>query len=669
MRNSYTGSGQLREVRSGPTDELLWRVEDVDGLDRVTTESFGNGTITQRSYDPLREFTRTIETSSELGGTLQSLAYQWNPEGTLERREDLIHGQHETFEYDFLHRVASVHTTHAQQTHERHFAYDSLGNLVFATDRGEYEYDADGRLAVADGSGHEWDGNGNLLARTGARPATLAYTAFDKPAELDGHAGLIAFEYDADQDRVYRYSEADARETIYVTELYQRHRDELTGEIQHHYYVPGIERIVASVVDTDDGVNATRTTHYLHVDHLGSTDTVSDELGVVEQRMSFDVWGKRRDAEDWSLPDEFAQLGAVNLGYTGHEAQEDGGLLNMGGRMYDPQLGRMAGADPFVVAPNSTQGWNRYAYVLNQPLSRTDPSGFEPTGAPPEAGGDEQSSGADPPRGASGMVGVGQTNQGTLSNNGMRQGGSSQARANQGAGEQGPGAGGKPPRGDGLPGGPSISGMIAGFMLDGVKSLTPGAGVTTPHPLEGFTDSMLPNEGPSQERRRLNVSAETADRVSQVMQDPPTYVVISIEITLFMIGGDAEAVGALIEGGAQVVARRGGKEALPLVAGVLKKEGKKGASAGKGGTPGSRPGQPFTPAGKQEVWANATKNGGVAKCDNCGVEVVKPQRHQAGVSPPRNEGHVDHVIRRRNGGSGTPENGQILCRDCNLEKL
>ncbi|WP_146158748.1 hypothetical protein [Enhygromyxa salina] len=25
------------------------------------------------------------------------------------------------------------------------------------------------------------------------------------------------------------------------------------------------------------------------------TDTVSDELGVVEQRMSFDVWGKRRD--------------------------------------------------------------------------------------------------------------------------------------------------------------------------------------------------------------------------------------------------------------------------------------------------------------------------------------------------------------------------------------
>ncbi|PRQ06650.1 RHS repeat domain-containing protein [Enhygromyxa salina] len=247
---------------------------------------------------------------------------------------------------------------------------------------------------------------------------------------------MIAFEYDADQDRVYRYSEADARETIYVTELYQRHRDELTGEIQHHYYVPGIERIVASVDDTDDGVNATRTTHYLHVDHLGSTDTVSDELGVVEQRMSFDVWGKRRDAEDWSLPDEFAQLGAVNLGYTGHEAQEDGGLLNMGGRMYDPQLGRMASADPFVVAPNSTQGWNRYAYVLNQPLSLTDPSGFEPTERP---AGDADSEQAKPPeRDAKGMEGRGTTTQGPPKPREMQPGGSSEPKASQGGWRAGP---------------------------------------------------------------------------------------------------------------------------------------------------------------------------------------------------------------------------------------
>ncbi|KIG13001.1 Rhs family protein [Enhygromyxa salina] len=662
VRNSYTASGQLREVRSGPTDELLWRVDEVDGLDRVTAERFGNGTITERSYDPLREFTQTIQTRSELGGTLQSLAYQWNPDGTLGRREDLIHGQHESFEYDFLHRVASVHTTHAQQTHERHFAYDSLGNLVFATDRGEYEYDANGRLAVADGSGHEWDGNGNLLARTGSRPATLAYTAFDKPAELTSSAGLIAFEYDADQDRVYRYSEADARETIYVTELYQRHRDELTGETQHHYYVPGLERIVASVVDTDDGITASRTTHYLHVDHLGSTDTVSDEMGVVEQRMSFDVWGKRRDAEDWSLPDEFAQLGAVNLGYTGHEAQEDGGLLNMRGRMYDPQLGRMASADPLVVAPNSTQGWNRYAYVLNQPLSRTDPSGFEPTGAPPE-GGAADSANTDPPqRGAKGMEGRGTTTQGPPKPTDMRHGGGSEPKASQAAGEQGPGAGGKPPRGDALPpSGPSVSGMIAGFMLDGMKSLALGGGVTTPHPLEGFTDSMLPSEGPSQERRRLNVSAEAANRVSQVMQDPPTYVVISIEMTLFLIGGDAEAVGALIEGGIEVLARRQAKEALPLVAGTLKKKTRKGTANGQ------RAGLRHTRASKK-----AARELGDGLCPKCGTEMTDPTRRVKGSKVNPAEAQGDHIHPRSKGGDGATRNDmrniETICAKCNRLK-
>jgi len=38
----------------------------------------------------------------------------------------------------------------------------------------------------------------------------------------------------------------------------------------------------------------------------------------------------------------------------------------------------MANADPYVVAPEVTLGWNRYAYVFDDPLSMTDPSGFAP---------------------------------------------------------------------------------------------------------------------------------------------------------------------------------------------------------------------------------------------------------------------------------------------------
>jgi len=69
------------------------------------------------------------------------------------------------------------------------------------------------------------------------------------------------------------------------------------------------------------------------------------------------------------------------------------------------------------------------------------------------------------------------------------------------------------------------------------------------------------------------------------------------------------------------------------------------------------------------VWEqNAAKYEGVNKCDKCGVEVVKPQQHAKGVTPPNNEGHVDHIKSRATGGSGTPDNGQLLCRTCNLDK-
>ena len=35
----------------------------------------------------------------------------------------------------------------------------------------------------------------------------------------------------------------------------------------------------------------------------------------------------------------------------------------MNGRVYDPELGRFLSADPLIQFPESTQGFDRYAYV------------------------------------------------------------------------------------------------------------------------------------------------------------------------------------------------------------------------------------------------------------------------------------------------------------------
>ena len=48
----------------------------------------------------------------------------------------------------------------------------------------------------------------------------------------------------------------------------------------------------------------------------------------------------------------------------------------MNGRIYDPTLGRFLQADPHIQAPSNSQSYNRYSYVLNNPMSYTDPSGY-----------------------------------------------------------------------------------------------------------------------------------------------------------------------------------------------------------------------------------------------------------------------------------------------------
>jgi RHS repeat-associated protein len=62
-------------------------------------------------------------------------------------------------------------------------------------------------------------------------------------------------------------------------------------------------------------------------------------------------------------------------GFTGHEHVDSTGLIHMNARLYDPQLGRFLQPDPIIQDLLNAQNLNRYSYVLNNPLSLTDPSG------------------------------------------------------------------------------------------------------------------------------------------------------------------------------------------------------------------------------------------------------------------------------------------------------
>lgn len=70
-----------------------------------------------------------------------------------------------------------------------------------------------------------------------------------------------------------------------------------------------------------------------------------------------------------------ARLMIMDRGYTSHEHLAEVGLIHMNGRLYDPVLRSFLMPDNFIQQPENTQNYNRYAYVLNNPLMYTDPSG------------------------------------------------------------------------------------------------------------------------------------------------------------------------------------------------------------------------------------------------------------------------------------------------------
>ena len=64
--------------------------------------------------------------------------------------------------------------------------------------------------------------------------------------------------------------------------------------------------------------------------------------------------------------------------FTGHERDSSTGLDYMFARYYGANLGRLLSVDPLPDSadPMTPQSWNRYSYVLNNPMVFIDPTGL-----------------------------------------------------------------------------------------------------------------------------------------------------------------------------------------------------------------------------------------------------------------------------------------------------
>jgi RHS repeat-associated protein len=120
---------------------------------------------------------------------------------------------------------------------------------------------------------------------------------------------------------------------------------------------------------------------FLHKDYLGSILAITDEDGNRLEQRHYDAWGVLTHLKIGNEPviteaDKIAtsQL-LIDRGYTSHEHLLGVDLIHMNGRLYDPLLRRFLNADENIQDPYNTQNYNKYGYVLNNPLMYNDPSG------------------------------------------------------------------------------------------------------------------------------------------------------------------------------------------------------------------------------------------------------------------------------------------------------
>jgi RHS repeat-associated protein len=114
---------------------------------------------------------------------------------------------------------------------------------------------------------------------------------------------------------------------------------------------------------------ATGALHYYFSDQLESTSVITDPTGFIQQLYYYYPYGGLAYSSG-SDPNHYK--------FTGKERDAESGLDNFGFRYNASTMGRFMTPDPagmMAVDIGSPQTLNRYAYVLNNPLSFVDPFG------------------------------------------------------------------------------------------------------------------------------------------------------------------------------------------------------------------------------------------------------------------------------------------------------
>jgi RHS repeat-associated protein len=281
-------------------------------------------------------------------------------------------------------------------------AYDQVGNITSKSDVGTYSYPSSGSArphAISSITGtvngvtnpsYTYDANGNMTVSAGR---TVTYTAFNMAASIIQGTIADCLAYDSNHARIKMEVRASTcGGTLSATTYYLN--DPISGAMSEKLVAGGTTKWY-DYVAAGGGIVAERsctgatpcssgaTWSFFVSDHLGSIAVITNAAGTATEQLSYDAWGRRRNLNGTDNS-ACSITSATSRGYTGHEMLDSICEINANARIYDPTVARFMSPDPIIANPFNGQAFNRYSYVLNNPLALVDPSGFVPndTSAP-----------------------------------------------------------------------------------------------------------------------------------------------------------------------------------------------------------------------------------------------------------------------------------------------
>ncbi|WP_050019470.1 RHS repeat-associated core domain-containing protein [Chryseobacterium sp. P1-3] len=387
IENVYSAwNGELYQVKDKNSGKVLWELKETNAKGQVVKAKLGAVDI-NNSYDYVGFLTQVNHSSAVKPGILQ-LSYSFDAiKNELKSRTtggdfNIV----ESFDYDDNNRLVNWTNpvTGIKPANNRN-VYDAKGRITQNDQVGTIKFENSAKIYQPTGMTLNAAGtqnyNNDLIQN-------ISYNENNDPVFIDGEKGDVAFQYGLTSMRQWvtyggNFStDGEGKFTKYYSEdgSYEVVKDNITGKEKHILYIGGTP-YESNIVYLKNYDESTGSYKFLHKDYIGSILAISDEAGNKLEQRHFDAWGNFTHLQigngaiitDKNIIDNASLL--IDRGYTSHEHFAEVGIIHMNGRLYDPLLRRFLNADENIQDPTNTQNYNKYGYVMNNPLMFSDPNG------------------------------------------------------------------------------------------------------------------------------------------------------------------------------------------------------------------------------------------------------------------------------------------------------